>query len=120
MSAVEVRMLEYRPFVAGSGADPIYRLRLNYEALSYFALINQFGFPMPIYALLFALVSGVLVLTIVAFWLLNLQFSRFKRPPALRFSHLARVAFGPPAVGAAVAAVPTLGVAGAFRFLQRA
>jgi len=120
MSRVEVRLKEYRPFVTSAGADPVYRLRLRYEALSYFALINSFRFSMPIYALLFALVSTVLVLAVVAFWLLNLQFATFKRPPALRFSHLARVTFVPPAQGALVAAVPALVVAAAFRALQGA
>lgn len=120
MSRVEVRLKEYRPFVTSVGADPVYRLRLRYEALSYFDLINSFRFSMPIYTLLFALVSTLLVLTVVAFWLINLQFATFKRPPALRFTHLARVTFLPPAQGALVAAAPALVVAVGFRLLQGA
>jgi hypothetical protein len=68
--------------------------------------------------LLFTFVSIVLVLCVVVFWLLNLQFSTFRRPPALRFSHLARVTFVPPATGAAIATVPLLIVAGFLKFLQ--
>ena len=42
MAKVEVHLKEYLPFKKGPGADPIYRLRLTYEALSYFDLINTF------------------------------------------------------------------------------
>lgn len=118
MSKVEIHLKAYEPFVPGAGKDPVYRLRLRYEALSYFALINSFRFSMPIYSLLFILVSTALVLAVVAFWLINLQFAAFKRPPALRFSHLARVTFVPPMQGALVAAVPALIVAGAFLTIQ--
>mmetsp|Transcript_135 Transcript_135/g.113 ORF Transcript_135/g.113 Transcript_135/m.113 type:complete len:143 (-) Transcript_135:2285-2713(-) len=52
-----------------------------------------------------------LILGVIVFWLLNLQFSPFKRPPALRFLHLARVTFVPPATGAFLASVPAIIVA---------
>lgn len=81
-------------------------------------MINSFQFGIPIYILLFTFVSIVLVLCVVVFWLINLQFSTFRRPPALRFSHLARVTFVPPATGAAIATVPVLIVAGFLRLLQ--
>lgn len=117
MSRVEVRLKEYRPYITSQGADPVYRLRLRYEALGYFDLINSFRFSVPIYTLLFALVSAILVLLVAAFWLINLQFATFKRPPALRFTHLARVTFWPPAQGALAAAAPALVVAAGFRML---
>ena len=40
MAKVEVFMKDYKPFEEGE--DPIYKLRLTYQALSYFALINTF------------------------------------------------------------------------------
>lgn len=106
IAKVEVFLKEYKPYTAG--ADPVYRLRLTYQALSYFALLNTFQFDMPIYVVLFTFVSLVLVLGIIVFWLVNLQFSTFKRPPNLRFMHLARVTFAPPATGAVLASVPAL------------
>lgn len=108
---------EYRPFT-GEGADPIYRLRLNYQALSYFALINSFRFPVPIFILYFMFISLVLILAIIVFWLVNLQFSTYKKPPALRFPHLARVTFLPPATGSLLASIPALLVAGFLYMLQ--
>ena len=123
MTAVEVYLKDYTrvvPGTAGDPADPVYRLRVTYQALSYFALINSFQFTLPIYVLLFTFVSIVLMLSVVVFWLANLQFSTFKRPPNLRFSHLARVTFLPPATGAALAAVPSMIVAALLSMLQGA
>lgn len=72
MAKVEAHLKEYRPFIAGPGADPVYRLRLTYEALSYFDLINTFQFSLPIYFLLFTFISIILILAIIVFWLVNL------------------------------------------------
>lgn len=118
MSKVDVHLKEYRPFIASPGSDPVYRLRLTYEALSYFDLINSLQFTVPIYILLFTFIAIVLILGAIVFWLVNLQFSTFKRPPAIRFMHLARVTFIPPATGALLACVPALLVAAFLQLLQ--
>lgn len=75
---------------------------------------------MPIYILLFTFVSIILMLLVVVFWLINLQFATYKRPPALRFQHLARVTFVPPTMGALLSSVPAVIVAGFLRFIQQA
>jgi hypothetical protein len=70
MAKVEIFLKDYKPYTPG--ADPIYRLRLTYQALSYFALLNTFQFDLAIYFVLFLFVSLVLVLGIIVFWLGNL------------------------------------------------
>jgi hypothetical protein len=70
ISKVEVNLRNYKVF--GENEVAAYTLVLHYEALSYFELINSFSFSVPIYILLFSLVSLVLVLTIVVFWVINL------------------------------------------------
>jgi hypothetical protein len=76
---------------------PRYELQLNYQALSYFDLINTFQFSIPIYIVLFILVSMIQILLIVIFWLFTFIFCpcliHFKRSPSLRFTHMARVLF---------------------------
>ncbi len=116
LSKIEVNLKNYTVF--DSGDVGTYTLMVNYEALSYFNLINSFQFSIPIYILLFILVSLVLILALIMFWLLNLQFSRIKRPPGLRFSHMARVIFKPPAVGSILGAIPVLIVAGILKMVQ--
>jgi len=95
-----------------------YNLQLNFEPLSYFNLINSFQFSLPIYILLFSLVSLVLILGIVVFWLLNIQCSQYKRPPSIRFFHMAKVTFRPPAIGTTLASVPVGIVAGLLKIMQ--
>jgi hypothetical protein len=62
-----------------------YTIKINYVPLSYFNLINNFQFSVPIYIVLFMLISSVIILAIIIFWLITLSFVRRKDPPALRF-----------------------------------
>lgn len=64
------------------------------------------------------MVSLILVITIIVFWLINLQFAKIKRPPSLRFKHMAKVVFLPPAYGNLLAAIPVMIVAGCLKFWQ--
>lgn len=120
MSEVEIWLRDYKPFEGGEDADPVYRLRLTYQALSYFALLNMYEFTLPVYFLLFLLVSLVLILIIIFFWLLNLQCATYKTPPQIRFRHMVRVTLGPPLWGAFLASVPSLLVAFSLSALQGA
>jgi hypothetical protein len=40
MTKVDIYLKEYQPHVAG--ADPVYRLRVTYQALAYWPLIDLF------------------------------------------------------------------------------
>ena len=102
-----------------SNNHPEYNLRLNFEPLSYFNLINSFQFSTPIYILLFSLVSLVLLFGIIIFWIANLiTLSNYKKPPSVRFYHMASVTFWPPLFGTTLASIPVMIVAGFLKFMQ--
>jgi len=86
--------------------------------MDYLNLVNSFMFTVPIYILLFMLVSVVLLVGIILFWIVNLQFSKVKHPPQLRFIHMSRVIFYPPALGALLSCVPALIVGAVLSFIQ--
>jgi hypothetical protein len=71
-------------------------------------LINTFQFPFPIYILLFNLVALILILTVLTFWLFVLLFTRVRKPPVLRFKHLAKIIFTAPAVGTFLSCLPVI------------
>ena len=95
---------------------------MNYQALSYFDLINTFQFSIPIYIILFVLVAMIQILIIVIFWLFTFIFCpcliHYKRSPALRFMHMTRVLFKQPAVGTMMANIPAVCVALMLKYLQ--
>ena len=96
--------------------DPNYTLKINYKALDYFNLTNTFQFDIPIYILLFNLVSILMILSMLCVWLLQLICSRAKVPPKIRFKHLFNVTFQAPASGVLLSCIPALlvGVATVF------
>jgi hypothetical protein len=53
-----------------------YTIRLNYVPMSYFNLINDFQFSVPIYIVLFFMISVIVVLVIIIFWFITLTFVR--------------------------------------------
>eukprot|EP00349_Pseudokeronopsis_sp_Brazil_P005318 CAMPEP_0202974366 /NCGR_PEP_ID=MMETSP1396-20130829/59797_1 /ASSEMBLY_ACC=CAM_ASM_000872 /TAXON_ID= /ORGANISM="Pseudokeronopsis sp., Strain Brazil" /LENGTH=214 /DNA_ID=CAMNT_0049708053 /DNA_START=394 /DNA_END=1035 /DNA_ORIENTATION=+ len=116
MSQVHVYLSNYTNFT--NIVDQQYTLRVKYEALSYFSLINTFQFSLPIYILLFSSVSLILILSLVIFWLLNLNFSKIRKAPYLRFRHMAQVIFIPPAKGTVIASVPVLIISGMLKYWQ--
>jgi len=116
MSQVSIYLSNYTTYT--TEMDQKYTLIINYEALSYFSLINTFQFSLPIYILLFSSVSLILVLSLISFWLLNLNFSKIRKAPYLRFKHMAKVIFFPPAKGTILASVPALIIAGLLKFWQ--
>lgn len=93
---VSVYMKNYVEYREGIDT-PIYYLNLNYEALSYFNLINTFQFSIPIYIVLFILVAIIQVMMIIIFWLFTFIFCpcllKYRRAPSLRFTHMTRVLF---------------------------
>ena len=116
MSQVSVFLSNYTSYT--EEMRQLYTLVVNYEALSYFSLINTFQFSLPIYILLFSSVSFILMLSLISFWLLNLNFSKIRKAPYLRFKHMAKVIFVPPAKGTVLASVPALIIAGLLKFWQ--
>jgi hypothetical protein len=107
IQSVNVYMKDYDdPLQPGQVPEVAYNLRLNYKPLNFLNLINNFQFAFPIYILLFNLVSLILILAVLTFWLFVMLISRHKKPPALRFKHNAMHAFGPPVLGFAMSAVP--------------
>jgi hypothetical protein len=85
-----------------------YTIQINYVPLSYFNLINNFQFSVPIYIVLFLLISAVVILSIVIFWLFTLSFVKAKNPPALRFFQLAKITFKSPSIGCALSVIPVV------------
>jgi hypothetical protein len=83
-----------------------YTIKINYVPLSYFNLINNFQFSVPIYVVLFMLISSIVILTIVIFWLVTLSCVKAKDPPALRFFQLAKITFTNPSVGCFLSVIP--------------
>jgi len=101
--------------------DPIYYLNINYEALSYFNLINNFQFSLPIYIVLFIVVAILNVMMIAIFWLFTFIFCpcllKYRRSPALRFTHMVRVLFKQPIVGTMMANIPVVVAGGLLKWL---
>ena len=102
----------------GSGEINVnYNLKVNYKPLDYFSLINSFQYELPIYILLFNMVSIILILSVITLWLAILLCARIKVPPSIRYKHLAKVTFTAPAVGVALSAIPAIIVAfGAYQY----
>jgi hypothetical protein len=86
--------------------DINYTIRINYVPLSYFNLINNFQFSVPIYIVLFMMISAIVILSIIIFWLITLTFVKSTDPPALRFFQLAKITFKAPSNGCLVSVVP--------------
>ena len=94
-----------------------YKLIFNYRPLDYFSLINTFQYDLPIYILLFNIVAIVLILIMIVLWLLVLMCTRMKKPPAVRFKHLAKVTFAAPAIGVGLSTIPAVLVGiGAYQY----
>ena len=88
-----------------------YKLKINYKPLDYFSLINTFQYEIPIYILLFNMVAIILILSVIILWLFVLMCTRMKKPPSVRFRHLARVTFSSPAIGVGLSMIPAILVA---------
>ena len=101
--------------ISGLTRDQIptnYTLQIKYTPLDYFNLVNNFQFSVPIYILLFSLVSMIIIFGILVFWLTILALNRLKKPPNIRFFHLAKVTFIGPAFGSILSCVPVAIVGG--------
>ena len=85
-----------------------YTLKFNYRPLDYFSLINTFQYELPIYILLFNMVSIILIISIILLWIIVLSCSRMKKPPSVRFKHLAKVTFTAPAIGVILSTIPAV------------
>jgi len=48
----------------------------------------------------------------------NLIIARAKKPPVIKFMHMARVTFGPPTIGAILATIPVMIAAGTLKLTQ--
>jgi hypothetical protein len=91
--------------------DTKYTLKINYVALDYFNLINNFQFSIPIYLLLFNLVAFIQLVGIVIFWLSTLAIKQAKEAPNIRFKHLVLVTGTAPLAGSLIGMIPALVVA---------
>ena len=120
VQSMTVYLKDYTPDEYGPDGevDVNYSIKINYRALDWFALVNNFQFTVPIYVLLFNMVAIVLILAVLVFWFLTLMCARIREPPALRFKHLARVTFTGPAVGTLLSCVPALIVCVGLRAYQ--
>ena len=106
MVAITAVLGEYKNFVEGE--DRQYELNVVYQAMSYFDLINNFQFSIPIYILIFMLVSMLILFCIIIIWFVNIKCSRVKNPPVIKFRHMAKVTFLPPTFGSVAASIPVL------------
>jgi len=88
-----------------------YTLKVNYVALDYFNLINNFQFSIPIYLLLFNLVAFIQLVGIVIYWLATLAIVRAVQAPKIRFKHLVLVTGTAPLAGSVIGMIPALVVA---------
>lgn len=62
-----------------------YTLKLNFLALDYFGLIDNFQFSVPIYILLFGITAFAVFVGVFIAWLITLTCVKSKNPPSLRF-----------------------------------
>ena len=85
-----------------------YTLKLNFLALDYYGLIDNFQFTVPIYILLFMITAFAVFCGVFIAWLITLTCARNKNPPALRFFQIARVTATSPFIGGILASVPVL------------
>mmetsp|Transcript_16308 Transcript_16308/g.18848 ORF Transcript_16308/g.18848 Transcript_16308/m.18848 type:complete len:114 (-) Transcript_16308:760-1101(-) len=83
--------------------DAVYTLSVEYRAMTFFELVNNFQFSVLIYILLFSVITIVLFIGILLVWAFNLLIARKKKPPVIKFMHMARVTFGAPTIGAGLA-----------------
>ena len=85
--------------------DATYTLNVEYRAMTFFELINNFQFSVLIYILLFSMITIVLFIAIIIVWVFNILIARRKKPPVIKFMHMARVTFGPPTIGVSMASI---------------
>ena len=65
------------------------------------------------------MVSVVLILSVVVFWLAIIICSKKRDPPSIRYMHLMKVTFTAPAIGVTLSAVPAILVAiAAYQYQQ--
>ena len=122
VQSMTVYLKDYSPdefYEDGKTLNYDYTLKINYTPLDYFSLINSFQYEIPIYILFFNMVSLILIVMTIILWLLVLICSRRKKPPSVRFKHLARVTFSSPAIGVGLSTIPAVIVAlAAYQYQQ--
>ena len=99
-------------------ADAVYTLHVEYRAMDWFELVNNFQFSIFIYVLLFSVVTVALLIGVIIVWAINLLIVRRRKPPVIKFMHMARVTFGPPTFGALLACVPVAIAAGVIKLTE--
>ena len=87
--------------------EATYTLNVEYRAMTFFELISNFQFSVFIYMLLFSMITIVLFITIIIVWVFKILIARRKKPPVIKFMHMARVTFGPPTIGVSISSITT-------------
>ena len=67
---------------ADDGRD--YQFRVSLKPLTYFELLNSFGFDYYLYFIIFIIIAVVALIFVMIFWIIHRLFTRIKRPPPFR------------------------------------
>ena len=86
----------YVDYTKSGISRPSYKLIISFTPMDFFELVNAFQFDISIYVLIFCLVSLLLILGVIIFWIINILIMRLSTPPFIRIKHMIQVTFLPP------------------------
>jgi len=91
-----------------ASARPSYILTIDYQALNWFDLLNNFQFAIPAYIFLFVLLGvGLIGLLCAVYWLHRLGF-RITEGPKVHFRMYWKTTAIPPTLGTVIGAIPVI------------
>jgi len=99
-----VEMGEYVSARKHDGGD--YTLKVAFEPLNFFRLLNAFAFDFTFYVILFLGIGSFAVMIVLLFLVFNRIFTRLRDPPPFRFFPYLRIGASAPFVGVGLALVP--------------
>eukprot|EP01028_Stygiella_incarcerata_P012308 TRINITY_DN749_c0_g2_i1.p1 TRINITY_DN749_c0_g2~~TRINITY_DN749_c0_g2_i1.p1 ORF type:complete len:2498 (+),score=510.24 TRINITY_DN749_c0_g2_i1:515-7495(+) len=83
-----------------------YTFSVEYLPLQYFDLLNLFAFSIPLYLVVYVLVSFIAIAAVVIFWMFHRIFTKLEQPPPLRFLANIKMLVLPPVLGTFFSLVP--------------
>jgi hypothetical protein len=83
-----------------------YTFTIEYLPLQYFDLLNLFAFSIPLYLVVYVIVSFIAISAVVIFWMFHRIFTKLEQPPPLRFLANIKMLVLPPVLGTFFSLIP--------------
>jgi hypothetical protein len=94
--------------VTASPDEPLgYEMQIVVTPLEYFDLLNLFAFQLPLYIMLYVIISLGTLFSVALFWLVHRLLTRVKYPPPFRMFSYFRVASLPSLIGVLLMVLPS-------------